>query len=569
MNLKHRIDVAAGRKPADLLLTGGRVVSAFTGTILRTEVAIADGIIVGFGKYKARRHIDLGGGFLSSGLIDSHLHIESTLLTPAEFARVVVPRGTTSVVADPHEIANVMGESGLRWMLEATEGLPLDVYLGLPSCVPATNLETSGARLDARSLKKFVKNPRVIAIGEVMNFPGVIQGSPGLLDKINLCPDMRVDGHAPGLTGKDLYAYITAGIHSDHESTRADEAREKLMAGLHLMIREGTAEKNLEDLAPVITAENSHRCFFCSDDRSARDLVQKGHVDDILRRAVKAGIPPITALQMATNNAPYYFRMKERKGAVAIGYLADLVVFDDLKRFRAEMVFKGGKLVAKNGELVVPCKPKRKPSRANTIHIGKLKPESMSIPARSKHMRVIQLIPRQIVTREKILRARVVNGLAESDIKRDLLKIIVVERHKGSGRIGLGFVKGFGLKRGALASSVAHDSHNIIAVGTNDEDLITAVRTIEKQHGGLVVSAGGETIAQLPLPFAGLMTDLPAAEVADAYDHLQRTAQSLGSKIKDPFLQLSFLALPVIPALKLTDRGLVDVTSFKHIDLFV
>lgn len=569
MNLIHRIDVAAGRKPADLKLIGGRVVSVFSGTTRKIDVAIADGVIVGFGDYDARRTIDLEGGVLSAGLIDSHLHIESTMLTPSEFARIVVPRGTTSVVADPHEIANVLGEAGIRWMLEASEGLPLDIYLGLPSCVPATNMETSGARLGAKELKKFVGQPRIVAIGEVMNYPGVISGSRDLLKKIRLVPGMRVDGHAPGLTGKDLYAYIVAGIHSDHESTTAAEAQEKLMAGMHLMIREGTTEKNLEDLAKIVTPTNAHRCFFCSDDRSPSDLVHDGHVDDILRRAVKAGIPPVTALQMATNNAPYYFRIAERKGAVAIGYRADLVVFDDLKKFNARMVFKAGKLVARDGRMIAPCKPKRTPRAAQSIRMKSFSSKNLRVPARPRRIRTIEIIPGQIATRERIMKPSIVDGCVVPDVERDVLKLIVVERHFHTGQIGIGFVRGFGLKRGAIASSVAHDSHNIIAVGTNDDDLTMAAKAIEKQRGGLVAVAGGKVTAKLPLPVAGLMTDRPAKVVAAEYDKLQKAAHRLGAKLSDPFLQLSFLALPVVPALKLTDKGLVDATSFRFVSLFI
>jgi len=561
--------VAAGRKPADILLTGGRVVSVFSGRIIKTDVAIADGVIVGFGNYRARQKIHLKGGYLSSGLIDSHLHIESTLLTPAEFARAVVPRGTTSVVADPHEIANVMGEEGIRWILEASEGLPLDIYLGLPSCVPATNMETSGAKLNAKSLKKFIENPRVVAIGEVMSYPGVIAGSSDLLEKIRLAPGMRVDGHAPGLTGKDLYAYIVAGIHSDHESTTAKEAEEKLLAGMHLMIREGSTEKNLKDLAKIVTPVNSHRCFFCSDDRSARDLVHKGHVDDILRHAVRCGIPAITALQMATNNAPYYFRLKRRKGAVAIGYQADLVVFSDLRKFKASMVFKSGKLVARDGKLLVQCKPKHKLRLKNSINFKPINEKSLLIPAKSSHVRVIEIIPRQIVTKEKILKARISNGCVVSDVRRDILKIAVIERHRATGRIGLGLVRGFGITEGALASSVAHDSHNIITVGVDDEDMIFAINTMKKQGGGFVAVKNGRILNSLPLPIAGLMTEKPAAQVAVAYEELQNAAKSLGSKIKNPFLQLSFLTLAVIPELKLTDCGLVDVRTFQRVSLFI
>ncbi|MFH0800756.1 MAG: adenine deaminase, partial [Pseudomonadota bacterium] len=474
MNIKHRIDVAAGRKPADLLLTNARVVSVLADRILSTNVAIADGVIVGFGGYRSLRKIDLKGGYLSSGLIDSHIHIESTLLTPVEFARAVVPRGTTSIVADPHEIANVMGERGVRWMNAASHGLPLDIYLVLPSCVPESEFTTSGARLGARELRKLASLPRVIGLGEVMDDPDVIAGQRDLLEKIRLIPGMRVDGHAPGLSGKDLNAYIAAGIHSDHESTSAAEGQEKLLAGLHIMIREGTTEKNLSELAKMVTPANSHRCFFCSDDKSAHDLIRFGHIDDILRRAVASGIPPITALQMATNNAPYYFRLKRRKGAVAVGYVADLVVFDNLRNFRARMVFKGGRLVARDGELVVPCRSKIKPRTGNTMHVSGLSSDSFVLKTKSRRARAIRIVPGQIVTREDIASVKPRDGIVSADPARDILKLAVIERHKGSGRVGLALVRGFGLRRGALASTVCHDSHNLIVVGANDRDMLCA-----------------------------------------------------------------------------------------------
>ena len=569
MHLKHRIDVASGRKPADLILSNGRVVSVLADRIVKTDVAIADGVIVGFGRYNAKKKIDLKGGFVSSGLIDGHLHIESTLLSPAEFARAVVPHGTTSVVADPHEIANVLGAKGIRYMLEASDGLPLDVYLSLPSCVPATNLETSGARLGAKQLKKFVGHPRIVGIGEVMDYPGVLAGRPSLLAKTKLMPGMRVDGHAPGLTGKDLYAYITANISSDHESTSAAEALEKLMAGLHIMIREGTTEKNLKDIAKMVTPANSHRCFFCSDDRSPSDLLQHGHIDDILRKAVRYGIPPITALQMATNNAPYYFRLATKKGAVAVGYAADLVVFDDLKRFDARIVFKRGEVVAEEGKMIAGCEPRHGVRYKNTVNLGRITPNCLELWTNKKRARVIEIIPQQITTRGKISSVKKDRGLVVSDIRSDILKIAVFERHKASGRVGVGLVNGFGLKHGALASTVAHDSHNIIVVGTNDADMFAAVDALAKMGGGFVAVAGEKVRAAVELPIAGLMTDERLEVVIAKYERLQKAAHEMGSKVENPFLQLSFLALPVIPALKLTDKGLVDAKAFKIISLFL
>lgn len=569
MHLKHRIDVAAGRKPADILLKNARVVSVFADQIVKTDVAVADGVVVGFGSYKAKKSTDLKGGFLSSGLIDGHIHIESTLLSPAEFARAVIPHGTTSVIADPHEIANVSGLAGIRYMLKASEGLPLDVYLMLPSCVPATKLETSGARLGAQKLKRLIDYPRVMGIGEVMDYPGIISARKSLLAKTALMPAKRVDGHAPGLTGKDLYAYISGNISSDHESVTAKEAQEKLLAGLHIIIREGTTERNLKEVARMVTPANSHRCFFCSDDKSPKDLLKNGHIDDILRKAVKDGIPAITALQMATNNAPYYFRLPTKKGAVAVGYAADLVVFDNLNKFDARMVFKDGILVAKDGQMIAPCKASKTIKPKNTVCLGRIIPEALELWTRKKKARIIDIVPNQIITREKIVNIKNDRGAVFADSSKDILKLAVFERHKFTGRVGVGLVRGFGLRNGALASSVAHDSHNIIAVGTNDEDMLHAVYALAKVGGGFVAVAGGKVRAALELPIAGLMSNENIDKVVSKYETLQKTAKQMGSKLEDPFLQLSFLALPVIPELKLTDKGLVDSRIFRFVPLFL
>jgi adenine deaminase len=567
--LKHRIDVASGRKKADLLLTGGYVVSVLADKIVKTDVAIADGTIVGLGRYEAKETIDVKGGHVSSGLFDSHIHIESTLLTPAEFAKVVVPRGTTSIVADPHEIANVLGASGIKWMLKASEGLPLDIHMVLPSCVPASRLESSGAVLGSKDLARLAGLKGIVGIGEVMNFPGVLAKDTELLKKIRLIPGMRVDGHAPGLTGKMLAAYIAAGIHSDHESTRLGEAEEKLLCGLHIMLRQGTTEKNLDDLAKMVTPANSHRCFFCTDDKSAHDLISEGHIDAILRRAVSLGIPPLTALQMATNNAPYYFRLHRRKGAVAVGYAADLVVFDDLKSFDARMVFKDGSLVAKEGKLIAPCRPTKTPGAGNTIHIKSFSKERFQVRAAGKKARVIDIVPDQIVTRACVIDVKVRDGLAVSDTSRDVLKIAVIERHHATGRIGVGFVRGFALKRGALASTVCHDAHNMIVVGTNDEDMYAAAMALVKSHGGFAIACGGGVVDVLPLPIAGLMSDKGALDVASHYKKINDAAGDLGCACKNPFLALSFLSLSVIPELKIVDRGVLDVAAGKIVPLFI
>lgn len=569
IDVKHRIDVAAGRRPADLLLANCRVVSVFADEIVRTDVAIADGVIAGLGNYDAKKRIDLKGRYLSAGLIDSHIHIESTLLTPTEFARAVVPHGTTSVVADPHEIANVMGASGIRWMLSASDGLPLDIYMVLPSCVPASRFESPGAKLGSSDLRKLAGLPRIIGIGEVMDFPGVINCKHDLLEKIRLIPGMRVDGHAPGLTGKMLNAYVAAGIHSDHESTSAAEAREKLIAGLHIMIREGSTEKNLIELAKIVTPANSHRCFFCSDDRSPHDLIARGHIDDILRIAVKAGIPPITALQMATNNAPYYFRLKRRKGAVAVGYVADMVVFDSLKKFEPHIVFKEGRIVAKDGEMIAPCRPCHRPPTTNTVHIRDFDTSRLEVPSNGKRLRVIRLVPNQITTEAEIVDARPKGGLVKSDTKRDLLKVAVIERHHSTGRIALGFVRGFGLRRGALASTVCHDAHNLIVVGTNDADMYLAADALRRCGGGFAAAHGGEMRGFLPLPIAGLMSKESAETAAHQYARIENVVSELGCTIKNPFLALSFLSLSVVPYIRITDRGLIDVCDERIVPLFI
>ena len=568
MDLKKRINSAAGRCAVDVLLKNASVVSVLAGKIVKTDIAISDGVIVGFGEYKAKKVVNLKGSFVSSGFIDSHIHLESSLIVPANFAKEALVRGTTAVVADPHEIANVWGKKGINWMLQATKDLPIDVYFTLPSCVPASRFETSGARLGAKELKEFAQHPRVVGMGEMMDFPAVIAGKPSVIAKTKLVHGMRVEGHAPSLTGKDLYAYIMANISSDHESTTRREGEEKLFAGLHLMIREGSTAKNLRSLLPVVTKANSHRCMFCSDDLSASELVKEGHVDRIIRMAVKIGLPPLRALQMATNNTFYYFRIKEKKGAVAVGYAADLIVFDNMMNIKPRMVFKAGKLVAQNGKILVPCKHPKLKSPLSVRTKG-LSSSQLRIQSHGKHIRVINIIPEQIVTHELCTKAKIKNGLVSSDIKRDILKIAVVERHKNTGNAGVAFVKGFGLKKGAIASSVAHDSHNIIVVGATDEDMVCAVDNISKMNGGMVVVCDGKVLAKLPLPIAGLMSDKPAEVVANAHDDICNKARELGCKLNDPFLQLSFVALPVIPELKITDKGLFSTKKFNFVSLFV
>jgi len=567
-NVEERIEVARGEKPADLVLKNARVVNVFSGDIHETNVAIFDGIIVGLGDYAGRTFIDLGGKYVCPGFIDGHVHLESAMVIPSEFARAVVPLGTTSVVADPHEIANVLGLDGIRFMMEASKNLPLSVYIMLPSCVPATDMETSGAKLYSPDLEMFLGQDQVLGIAEMMNFPGVIYRDRDVLEKIRIAKWKRVDGHAPLLSGKDLAAYVTAGIKSDHECTRLDEAQEKLRDGMYIMIREGTTAKNLRDLLPLVTEHNAQKCMFVTDDRHPADLMDDGHVNAIVKRAIELGMEPIRAIQLATINPAEYFQLK-RLGAVSPGYIADLLVLDDLETVSVGQVYKGGVLAAEDGELVNWDIPPTPPYIRSTMNINWMGMSDVSIDAHGGRIRVIGLIPEQIITNSLVEEARIENGKAVTDLERDVLKIVVAERHRASGNIGKGFVKGFGMKEGALGSSVAHDCHNIVVVGTNDDDILTAIVEIVRMQGGQVVVRNGQVIETLALPIAGLMSSQPLEVVRRKVDDLKAAARECGCVLEDPFMQMSFLALPVIPSLKLTDKGLVDVDKFQFTDLFV
>ena len=563
------IRAARGDQPCDLLLANARIVDVFSGRIAPGSVAVAGGRIVGIGDYPARKTVDLGGRFLAPGFIDSHVHIESSMTCVAEFARAVAVRGTTAVVADPHEIANVLGAEGIRYMLASAIGQPINVFYTLPSCVPATDMETSGARLAAADLEPFFQDPRIVALGEMMNYPGVLNGDPEVLKKIDAARrhGRPVDGHAPGLSGKELAAYVAAGITSDHECTTAAEALEKLAAGMHIMIRQGTGARNLDALLPVVSAPTSSRLMWCTDDRHPHDLLAEGHIDSIVAAAIRAGVDVVTAIRMATLNPAERFGLTHL-GAVAPGRQADFVVFSDPARLRVEEVYVRGELIARDGQPMAGLKTPPPLPAAPSMHVD-LKGLDFGLPADGKRLRVIDLIPDQILTRQSVEPAPVEGGRVVSDPGRDLLKIAVVERHSGSGRIGLGVVRGFGLRQGALASSVAHDSHNIVVVGVTDADMLTATAEVVAMGGGIAAAAGVRVAARLPLPVAGLMSIEPVQSVSAAMDRLVAAAHDFGSDLKDPFMTLSFLALPVIPELKITDRGLVDVLQFRHVGLFV
>jgi adenine deaminase len=576
MTLESLIAVARGEEPADLLLKNARLVNVLSGEIHPANVAIYSGLVAGWGDYrKARQTKDLGGRFVCPGLLDAHVHLESAMVQPSEFARAVVPRGTTAVVCDPHEIANVLGLAGVRYILNASEGLPLGVYVMAPSCVPATHLESAGAELTADDIQELWAHPRVIGLAEMMNYPGVLYRVPSVLEKIRIAGNRPIDGHAPGLSGLDLNAYIAAGVHSDHECTTLEEAREKLQRGMHILIREGTTARNLHTLLPLVTPQNARQCHFCTDDRHPDTLLREGHVDDIVRKAIAWGLDPITAIQMATLNTAEYFGLRG-VGAIASGYRADLLVLDSLNAMQVAQVYASGQLVAEEGRFLVSDAGGTRTQQASfgaqqgieaSVNVDQAA-LNLSLKAGEGPARVIGVIPEQVVTDHLRIEPTVVGDQVISDPARDLLKIAVIERHHKTGRVGLGLVRGVGLRRGAIASTVAHDSHNLIVIGASDGEMRAAVAAIVDMGGGQVVVSEGEVQAACPLPIAGLMSERPLDQVRSEVADLIAAAHELGSPLPDPLMTMSFLALPVIPSLKLTDRGLVDVNKFDYVPLF-
>jgi len=566
--LTELIEVARGQRPAELCLRGGRVVNVFSGSIETVDMAVHDGLVVGWGDYTALRNIDVGGFFVAPGFIDGHLHIESTLLSPRQFCAAVLPHGTSAVVADPHEIANVLGLDGIRYFLAAAESLPLDLYFNLPSCVPACPLETSGARLRAADLHAILPHPKVLGLAEMMNFPGVIHAVPDVLDKLLLFQEHVRDGHAPMLSGMDLNAYLVSGIGSDHECTTLSEAREKLAKGMAIMIREGSQSKDLAQLLPLINQTTWPRCLLVTDDRHPDDLLREGHMNAVVNRAMSCGLDPILALTLATWTAAALFRLP-RHGALAPGYRADFSISPTLNPWTPMRVFKAGMEVARNGQLLMDPESWPQPQAPpSPMHITRLSGGDLTVPAQPGKLKVIGVQEGTLLTRKILAEPKVDRGQVVADLDRDLLKIVVYNRYQPDRTPAVGFVHGFGLDRGALAATVAHDSHNLIAVGTNDDAILSVVEAVRKSGGGIAIGAETGPVLLLPLPIAGLMTDWPIARVANQLERLKKQARAWGSRLNNPFMALSFLALAVIPELKLTDLGLVDVTTFSLVTLF-
>ncbi len=571
MHTPELLAVARGDQPADLLLCNGRLVNVLSGEIENADVALYGGRIAGIGAgYSAVERVDLQGAFVAPGLIDAHVHIESSLCLPAQFAAAVVPRGVTTVVADPHEIANVAGVDGVRFMAECSRDIALQVMLMAPSAVPATQMETSGATLSAEDLALLLEEGTVHGLAELMNFPGTVHGDPDVLAKIAAFRGQPVDGHAPALSGQALNAYAAAGAGSDHECATVAEAAEKLARGFYVLIREATNAHNLHALLPLVNERNNRRICFCTDDRIPGDLLTQGSIDYMLREAIAFGIEPVTAIRMATLNSAERFGLHDR-GAVSPGRRADLLVFEDLLAPSPAQVYAGGRLRADGGRLLDDAHfdPDPVPAAVSSSVNVAWDAFDLRIPAAGALVRVIGSLKDQLLTEERILEARIEDGQAVADPARDILKMAVVDRHTASGSMGLGFIQGFGLRRGAIAGTVAHDHHNLVVIGADDKSMTTAARTVAEMGGGLAVADGSDALATLPLPVAGLMSDRQLGEVRTRYDSLLDAAHEFGSSFHDPFMAMSFMALEVIPKLKLTDQGLVDVEAFGFVDLFV
>lgn len=574
--LEKRISVSAKKTPADLVVKNGMIVNVFTGELMSGDIAIVDGVIAGIGSYEGAKTIDANNKIIVPGLIDGHVHIESSLLTPKEFSKIVLQHGVTSVVTDPHEIANVAGVNGIQFMIDEATRLPMDIYVMLSSCVPATKFENNGALLNAEELSPFLSAPEVLGLAEVMDFASVKNGDSFMMDKIAMVQESNglIDGHAAGLTKEELNIYMAAGIRTDHESINAKEAKDRLDMGMYLMIREGTVAKDLMALLPAVTAKNSRRCLFVTDDKLIDDLLEEGSIDHIIRLAIQNGLDPITAIQMGTLNTAECFNLNHL-GAIAPGYQADFLILDDLETVSIKQVFKKGVCISDNGKLNESLfkneigKGLKGPELAR-INVQELTVEALLIPLTDSICNVIEIIPNSLVTNHLKEEVTIEEGCFVPSIQKDQLKIAVIERHNGMNHIGLGLVKGFRLKKGAIATTVAHDSHNIVVVGTSDQEMLKAVKQVIETNGGLAVVEGEEVLASLALPVAGLMTEMEYPVVNEQLKALNQAVSTIGESINfNPFLTLSFLTLPVIPKLKITDLGLFDFERSAHIPIQV
>jgi adenine deaminase len=568
MELNGIIRVARGDAPADLVLRNAQLINVYSGEIYPADVAIYNERIIGIGPgYAAPREIDLHGSYLAPGLIDAHVHIESAMVGVRQFAQAVVPRGITAVIADPHEITNVLGLDGIRYMFDQAKFGQLSMFVMVPSCVPATHLATAGAYLEAKDIASLQNDRWVLGLAEMMNYPGVVSGDQGTLDKLDAFKTRVLDGHAPGLTGKALNAYVAAGIGSDHECTTVAEASEKLRLGMYILMREATNAHDLASLLPMLTPDNARRICFCTDDRHPTELLDQGGVDFLVRSAIRAGVGLVTALRMATLNPAEWFRLYDR-GGIRPGNRADLIVFDDPQEFRARLVLRNGQVVAEDGKMLPFDLPERPAYLRGSMNVN-WHTVDFTIPADGRRAHVIGAVPDQLITEDRILDIPSASGFAVPDIEHDIIKMVVIERHMASGRVGKGFVQGLGLRRGAIASTIAHDHHNLVVAGTDNISLTTAAAAVADMGGGLAVADGIRVLARLSLPIAGLMSNRPIAEVRRTLDDVIAAAHRLGSELHDPLMVLSFLALEVIPHLKLTDQGLVDVDQFKVVPLWV
>ncbi len=569
--IKNRIDVAAGRKKAELVLKNCKIINVFSNEIIYGNLAVHDGMVIGIGEYEGEEEVDLKGKYVAPGLIDAHIHIESSMVSPGQFARAIVPRGTTTIIADPHEIANVCGLEGIQYILDETKEIPLSVFLMLPSCVPATLFENSGAILSAKELKNLINHPRVLGLGELMNYPGVINCDESVLKKIELAHshNKMIDGHGPEINEKNLNAYAIAGIKTEHECSTIEEMIERLRQGMYITMREGSAAKNLETLIKGVTPENMRRCILCADDRHPEDILKEGHIDHSVRIAIKSGIDPISAIKMATLNAAECYGLKYL-GAIAPGYMADLIILDNLEEFNIERVFKNGKLVSENKKALFYVEPSNYSSVIDTVNIKKLNKKDLYIKLESNLANVIHVLSHNLVTK-KVLREVCVteSGLFKKDKNKDIVKIAVIERHHATGNIGLGLVENFGLKNGAIASTIAHDSHNIVVIGDNDEDMLMAVNEVSRVGGGITICSNEKILNTLELPIGGLMSNDRIENVSDTLSKMLNIAYEKLEVNKNiqPFMTLSFLALPVIPEIKITDRGLFDVSKFNFMEI--